>query len=100
MVKNKVAPPFKIAEFDILYGHGISKTGEVVDRGVETGVMDKSGSWYYYNGERVGQGRDNARKFLETNPEILAEIEEKIKALGTEQEEELDIRLLDMSLDE
>ncbi len=111
VVKNKVAPPFKIAEFDILYGHGISKTGEVVDRGVETGVMDKSGSWYYYNGERVGQGRDNARKFLETNPEILAEIEEKIKALGTEQEEELpaagledeedlDIRLLDMTLDE
>ena len=73
--------------------------------------MEKSGSWYYYNGERVGQGRDNARKFLESNPQLLAEIEEKIKALGTEQkeelstadledEEELDIRLLDMTLDE
>ena len=111
VVKNKVAPPFKVVEFDILYGHGISKTGEIVDRGVETGVMDKSGSWYYYNGERVGQGRDNARKFLESNPQLLAEIEEKIKALGMEQEkelptddledeEELDIRLLDMTLDE
>ena len=82
-----------------------------MDRGVETGVMDKSGSWYYYNGERVGQGRDNARKFLESNPKLLAEIEEKIKVQGTKQEEELpnagledeeelDIRLLDMTLDE
>ena len=112
VVKNKVAPPFKVVEFDILYGKGISKTGEILDRGVDTGALDKSGSWYYYNGERIGQGRDNARKFLEENPAIMAEVEEKIKAAILQGEdddapdtdlgddEDLDIRLLDMDLDE
>ncbi len=79
IVKNKVAPPFKIAEFDILYGKGINKSGEIMDLGVEMGIIEKGGSWFSYNGTRLGQGRDNALKFLESNAEMFAEVEEKIR---------------------
>ena len=78
IVKNKVAPPFKIAEFDIMYGKGISHTGEIVDAGVELGIMKKSGAWFYYGETRLGQGRDNVKKLFEDNPELAAEIEAKI----------------------
>lgn len=80
IVKNKVAPPFKTAEFDIMYGTGISHTGEIVDAGVELGVLKKSGAWFYYGETRLGQGRDNVKKLFEDNPEFAAEIEEKIMA--------------------
>lgn len=70
IVKNKLAPPFKEAEFDIMYGEGISRTGDLLDVGVEAGIIDKSGSWYSYEGERIGQGRENAKKFLAENPDI------------------------------
>jgi recombination protein RecA len=79
VVKNKVAPPFKQAEFDILYGEGISREGEIVDMGAVAGVLEKSGSWYAYNGEKIGQGKDNAREFLRENPDIAHEIENKIR---------------------
>ena len=83
VVKNKVAPPFKTAEFDILYGEGISREGEVIDLGVEAKIVDKSGAWYAYKGEKIGQGKDNAREFLRENPEIALEIENKVReALG------------------
>lgn len=75
VVKNKVAPPFKQVEFDIIYGKGISKTGELVDLGVKAGIVEKSGAWYSYNSERMGQGRENAKVFLEENPDIANEIE-------------------------
>ncbi len=80
VVKNKVAPPFKQATFDILYGEGISREGEIVDLGVQAGVVDKSGAWYSYGGQRIGQGKDNARLFLKENPAVAAEIEQKIRA--------------------
>ena len=80
IVKNKVAPPFKTAEFDIMYGTGISHTGEIVDAGVELGIVKKSGAWFYYGETRLGQGRDNVKKLFEDNPEFAAEIEEKIMA--------------------
>jgi recombination protein RecA len=80
VVKNKVAPPFKQVEFDIMYGEGISKTGELVDLGVTAGVVEKSGSWFSYEGERVGQGRENAKAFLKQNPDIAAKIEAAIRA--------------------
>ena len=80
VVKNKVAPPFKVAEFDIIYGKGISKSGEIVDIGIDLGIVQKSGSWFSYNGERIGQGKENAKNFIESNEELLKEIEEKIKA--------------------
>jgi recombination protein RecA len=80
VVKNKIAPPFKTAEFDILYGHGVSHEGEIVDLGVQQNIVAKSGSWYSYGGERIGQGKDNAREFLIANPAIAAEIEQKIRA--------------------
>jgi len=80
VVKNKVAPPFKQVEFDIMYGQGISKTGEMIDLGVKAGVVEKSGSWYSYGDERIGQGRENAKTFLKSNPGIAAEIEDKIRA--------------------
>ena len=80
VVKNKVAPPFKTAEFDILYGEGISREGEVVDLGVLHKVVEKSGAWYAYNGEKIGQGRENAREFLRENPELSREIENRIRA--------------------
>jgi recombination protein RecA len=79
VVKNKVSPPFKTAEFDILYGEGISREGEIIDLGVNAKVVDKSGAWYAYNGEKIGQGKDNAREFLKENPEIAHEIENKIR---------------------
>jgi recombination protein RecA len=79
VVKNKVAPPFKTAEFDILYGEGISREGEVIDMGVNARVLDKSGAWYAYNGEKIGQGKDNAREFLRENPEVSREIENKVR---------------------
>ena len=80
VVKNKVAPPFREVEFDILYGEGISKTGEILDLGVKGGIVEKSGSWFSYNSERVGQGRENARRFLLDNPDIANEIEAKVRA--------------------
>jgi recombination protein RecA len=79
VVKNKVSPPFKTAEFDILYGEGISREGEIVDLGTVARVVDKSGAWYAYNGEKIGQGKDNAREFLKENPDIAREIENKIR---------------------
>ena len=79
VVKNKVSPPFKTAEFDILYGEGISREGEIVDMGVVHKIVDKSGAWYAYNGEKIGQGKDNAREFLRENPDIAREIENKIR---------------------
>jgi recombination protein RecA len=83
IVKNKVAPPFKTAEFDILYGEGISREGEIIDMGVEARILDKAGSWYAYNGEKIGQGKDNAREFLRENPDMAIEIENKVReAMG------------------
>jgi recombination protein RecA len=79
VVKNKVAPPFREAEFEILYGQGISRAGEIIDIGVNQGLIEKSGSWYSYNGERIGQGKENVRAFLLQNPEIASEIEGKIR---------------------
>src|SRR6476620_7243558 len=79
VVKNKVAPPFKVVEFDIMYGKGISKSGEIVDIGVELNVIQKSGSWFSYNGNKLGQGRDAVKQLLEDNPELLEELEKKIK---------------------
>lgn len=79
VVKNKVSPPFKTAEFDILYGEGISREGEIIDMGVVAKVVDKSGAWYAYQGEKIGQGKDNAREFLRENPDIAREIENKIR---------------------
>ena len=79
VVKNKVAPPFREVEFDILYGEGISKTGEILDLGVKGNIIEKSGSWYSYNSERIGQGRENARRFLAENPKITAEIEARVR---------------------
>ncbi|MBO4212931.1 MAG: recombinase RecA [Clostridia bacterium] len=80
VVKNKVAPPFKTAEFEIIYGKGIAKSGEILDIGTDLGIIEKSGSFFSYNGERLAQGRDNARKYLEDHPDIMKEIEDKIKA--------------------
>jgi len=79
VVKNKVAPPFKTAEFDILYGEGISRQGEIIDMGVEARILEKSGAWYAYNGEKIGQGKDNAREFLRENPAVAFEIENKVR---------------------
>lgn len=79
VVKNKVAPPFREAEFDIIYGKGISKSGNILDIAINLGLVEKSGSWFGYNGERIGQGRENAKKYLEDNADIMAEIEEKIR---------------------
>ena len=83
VVKNKMAPPFQDAEFDILYGEGISQTGDLLDMGVNLGIVDKSGSWYSYTGERIGQGRNNAKKFLQENPDIAAAALQKVReAMG------------------
>ena len=81
VVKNKVAPPFKKAEFDILYGEGISREGEIVELGVLHNLVEKAGSWYSYNGEKIGQGKDNSREYLKENPDIAKEIELKIRAI-------------------
>ncbi|MBP8148257.1 MAG: recombinase RecA [Limnohabitans sp.] len=91
VVKNKVAPPFKTAEFDILFGAGISREGEVIDMGVTAKIVDKSGAWYAYQGEKIGQGRDNAREFLRENPALAREIENKVR-------ESLGIRLLESAI--
>jgi len=80
VVKNKVAPPFKEAEFDILYGVGISRDGELVDLGTERGIVEKSGAWYSYGGERIGQGRENAKEFLHDHPEMAAQIDRQLRA--------------------
>ncbi len=80
VVKNKVSPPFKLAEFEILYGQGISREGEIIELGVQHGMIDKAGSWYSYGDDRIGQGKENVREFLKTNPETAAEIEHKIRA--------------------
>ncbi len=80
VVKNKVAPPFRQAEFDILYGEGISREGEIIDLGVKEGIVEKSGAWYSYGKDRIGQGKDNVRQFLKEHPEMAAEIEAKIRA--------------------
>jgi recombination protein RecA len=79
VVKNKVAPPFKQAEFDILFGHGISREGSLIDVGVEQALIRKSGAWYTYEGDQLGQGKENARKFLRDNPDVAAEVEKRIK---------------------
>ena len=79
VVKNKVSPPFKTAEFDILFGEGISREGEIIDMGVSAKIIEKSGAWYAYNGEKIGQGRDNAREFLRENPDLAHEIENKVR---------------------
>ncbi len=84
IVKNKVAPPFRIAEFDILYGKGISKSSEIIEIATALEVVQKSGSWFSYNGERIGQGKENARKFIEDNPDLMKEIEDKIKSMKNE----------------
>lgn len=80
VVKNKVAPPFRQVEFDIMYGEGISKVGELIDLGVKAGVVEKSGAWYSYGDERIGQGRENAKKFLRDRPDVALAIEDKIRA--------------------
>ncbi|WP_077211593.1 recombinase RecA [Bacillus dakarensis] len=104
IVKNKVAPPFRVAEIDIMYGEGISKEGEIIDIGSEIDVVEKSGSWYSYNGERLGQGRENAKQFLKENPEIRQEIHQKIrehygldgvKTLPEEDDEQESLGLID-----
>ncbi|MBQ8510129.1 MAG: recombinase RecA [Clostridia bacterium] len=116
IVKNKVAPPFKTAEFDIIYGKGISKSGEIVDIAIELGFITKSGSWFSYEGQRIAQGKENTKKYIESNPELMEELTEKIKAQsadveamisqdygeddldeegGDPDDEELDIRILE-----
>jgi len=89
VVKNKVAPPFREVEFDIMYGQGISKLGEIIDLGVKAGVIDKSGSWFSWNSQRIGQGRDNVREFLKANPDIASEIEKQVRGRKEIIEEEL-----------
>jgi len=79
VVKNKMAPPFKQAEFDILYGEGVSREGSIIDMGVEQGILRKSGAWYTYEGDQLGQGKENARKFLRDNPDVANEVEKRIK---------------------
>ncbi|WP_057957118.1 recombinase RecA [endosymbiont of Ridgeia piscesae] len=80
VVKNKVAPPFKLTTFEIIYGEGISREGEIIELGVKQGIVDKAGAWYSYNGDRIGQGRENVRQFLKDNPDIAADIELRVRA--------------------
>jgi recombination protein RecA len=80
VVKNKVAPPFREAEFEIMYGQGISREGEIIELGVAHNFIEKSGSWYAYKGERIGQGKENAREFLKTHPDIARDVESQIRA--------------------
>ena len=91
VVKNKMAPPFKEAEFDIMYGEGISQAGDLLDVGVEGSIIDKSGAWYSFDGERIGQGRENVKTFLQDNPDIFAKLQEKVRqAAGLVKEKEQD----------
>jgi recombination protein RecA len=80
VVKNKLAPPFKMVEFDIMYGEGISKTGELLDLGIKANIVEKSGSWFSYDGTRIGQGRENAKQYLRDHPEVADAIEQKVRA--------------------
>jgi recombination protein RecA len=89
VVKNKVAPPFREVEFDIMYGEGISKLGEIIDLGVKAGVIEKSGSWFSFGSQRIGQGRDNVREFLKQNPDVAADIERQVRGAKAQIEEEL-----------
>ena len=89
VVKNKLAPPFKTVEFDIMYNEGISKTGEILDLASKSGIVEKSGAWYSYDSERIGQGRENAKIYLKENPVISEEIENKIRVNKTEVDEEV-----------
>jgi recombination protein RecA len=89
VVKNKVAPPFREVEFDIMYGEGISKIGEIIDLGVKAGVVEKSGSWFSYNSQRIGQGRENVREFLKNNPDIAKQIEKAVRGNATAIADEL-----------
>ncbi|PKV66676.1 recombinase RecA [Pontibacter ramchanderi] len=100
VVKNKVAPPFKVVEFDIMYGEGISKVGEILDLGVELGVVQKSGSWFSYNGDKLGQGRDGVKQILLDNPELQEEIEAKIRAIVKGEPEKVAAALEDASGEE
>jgi recombination protein RecA len=113
IVKNKVAPPFKVAEFDILYGKGISRSGEIIDYCINLDIIKKSGSWFSYNGERIGQGKDNVRKIIEGNPALLAELDAKVRSmkdnietagedfeLDEEFEDDFDIRTLKAESDD
>jgi recombination protein RecA len=79
VVKNKVAPPFKQTEFDIMYGAGISRQGEIIDLGVQAGIVDKAGAWFSYQGTRIGQGKDNVREYLKEHPEMAFEIENRVR---------------------
>jgi|TARA_B100000287_G_scaffold169741_1_gene160114 recombination protein RecA len=88
IVKNKLAPPFKTVEFDIMYGEGISKTGEILDLASSRGLVEKSGAWYSFNGDRIGQGRENAKNFLKDNPEVAQKIETEIRSSGKSQEKD------------
>jgi len=89
VVKNKVAPPFREAEFDVMYGEGISKTGDLLDLGVDKRIIEKSGAWFAYGGERLGQGRENAKQFLKDHPDVYAAIDERVrKELGLTRETE------------
>jgi recombination protein RecA len=89
VVKNKVAPPFRVVEFDIMYGEGISKLGELIDIGVKSGVVDKAGAWFSYKGDKIGQGRENSKIFLKQNPAIAAEIESIIRAKSSDLADEI-----------
>jgi recombination protein RecA len=89
VVKNKVAPPFREVEFDIMYGEGISKLGEIIDLGVKAGAIEKSGSWFSWNSQRIGQGRDNTRDFLKANPDIAAQIEQQVRGASAKIQEDL-----------
>ena len=106
VVKNKVAPPFKVAEFDILYGSGISKTSEIIDMALQLDIVSRSGAWFYYGEDRLGNGKDNVRQYIESNPEFMAELEglirEKVATLGTAEEmadEDFDLDDLDADID-
>jgi len=90
VIKNKVAPPFKVVEFDLMYGKGISKLGELIDLGAKAGVVEKSGAWYAYKGEKIGQGRENAKTYLQKNPEVAVEIEKIIRDKATAISKELE----------